>query len=103
MMDAHFKNVEKSSLTGKFDPFAGLSTSGIAGTGPDKDKEEEEQKPQPSTSESQPKDGGWFVYIFKMTFIFSFLYLYFAKVCLFYTLIFILIEIVSTCFVTCYF
>lgn len=62
MMDAHFKNVEKSSQSGKFDPFAGLATSGIAGTGTDKDKEEEEQKPLPSssssTSESPIKEGG---------------------------------------------
>lgn len=58
-MDAHFKNVEKSSQTGKFDPFAGLATSGIAGTGTDKDKEEEEQKPlaSSSTSEIQSKEG----------------------------------------------
>ena len=44
MMDAHLKNVEKSSFGGKFDPYAGLATSGIAGTGTDKDKEEEEGK-----------------------------------------------------------
>ncbi|XP_055614673.1 SWI/SNF complex subunit SMARCC2 isoform X2 [Uranotaenia lowii] len=44
MMDAHLKNVEKSSFGGKFDPYAGLATSGIAGTGPDKDKEEEDAK-----------------------------------------------------------
>ncbi|XP_065079578.1 SWI/SNF complex subunit SMARCC1-like isoform X2 [Ochlerotatus camptorhynchus] len=44
MMDAHLKNVEKSSFGGKFDPYAGLATSGIAGTGPDKDKEDEESK-----------------------------------------------------------
>lgn len=41
MMDAHLKNVEKSSFGGKFDPYAGLATSGIAGTGTDKEKEEE--------------------------------------------------------------
>lgn len=44
MMDAHLKNVEKSSFGGKFDPYAGLSTSGIAGTEPDKDKDEDESK-----------------------------------------------------------
>lgn len=44
MMDAHLKNVEKSSFGGKFDPYAGLTTSGIAGTGPDKDKEDEDNK-----------------------------------------------------------
>lgn len=58
MMDAHFKNVEKSSQAGKFDPFAGLATSGIAGTGPDKDKEEEESKPVSSIGETPPKETG---------------------------------------------
>lgn len=41
IMDTHIKNVEKSSqFGGKFDPFAGLANSGIAGTAPDKDDEE---------------------------------------------------------------
>ncbi|XP_065094778.1 SWI/SNF complex subunit SMARCC2-like [Ochlerotatus camptorhynchus] len=44
MMDAHLKNLEKFSFGGKFDPYAGLATSGIAGTGPYKDKEDEESK-----------------------------------------------------------
>uniref|UniRef100_A0A182FAB0 Chromatin remodeling factor subunit n=1 Tax=Anopheles albimanus TaxID=7167 RepID=A0A182FAB0_ANOAL len=45
MMDAHLKNVEKSSFGGKFDPYAGLANSGIAGTGPaEKEKEAEEGK-----------------------------------------------------------
>lgn len=39
-MDAHFKNVEKSGFGGKFDPYAGLANSGIAGTGPDKDEDD---------------------------------------------------------------
>lgn len=44
IMDAHFKNVEKSCQSGgKFDPFAGLATSGIAGTAPP-EKEGEEEK-----------------------------------------------------------
>lgn len=55
MMDAHFKNVEKASQGGKFDPYAGLTTSGIAGTGPDKEKDDEEQK---STTENTLKEGG---------------------------------------------
>ncbi|ETN59408.1 hypothetical protein AND_008995 [Anopheles darlingi] len=43
MMDAHLKNVEKSSFGGKFDPYAGLANSGIAGTAPaEKEKETEE-------------------------------------------------------------
>lgn len=37
IMDAHFKNVEKTNCNGKFDPYAGLSSSGIAGTAPEKD------------------------------------------------------------------
>ncbi|XP_058824076.1 SWI/SNF complex subunit SMARCC1 isoform X2 [Topomyia yanbarensis] len=44
MLDAHLKNVEKSNFGGKFDPYAGLATSGIAGTESDKDKEEEDSK-----------------------------------------------------------
>lgn len=44
MMDAHLKNVEKSSFGGKFDPYAGLSTSGIAGTDPDEEKGRDEGK-----------------------------------------------------------
>lgn len=44
MMDAHLKNVEKTSFGGKFDPYAGLATSGIAGTDSDKDKDDEEGK-----------------------------------------------------------
>uniref|UniRef100_U5EUD6 Putative chromatin remodeling factor subunit n=1 Tax=Corethrella appendiculata TaxID=1370023 RepID=U5EUD6_9DIPT len=59
MMDAHYKNVEKSSFGGKFDPYAGLATSGIAGTGPDKDKEDEEQNknlPIPIGGDEEMKD-----------------------------------------------
>lgn len=40
IMDAHYKNVEKSTTGGKFDPYAGLANSGIAGTGADRDEEE---------------------------------------------------------------
>lgn len=62
MMDAHLKNVEKTCTSGKFDPYAGLATSGIAGTGPDKDKEEEEAKNErsgetESNKESPKKEG----------------------------------------------
>lgn len=43
-MDTHIKNVEKSSqFGGKFDPYAGLANSGIAGTAPDKDDEDNKQ------------------------------------------------------------
>lgn len=42
IMDAHFKNVQKSCQSGgKFDPFAGLTTSGIAGTAPPEKEEED--------------------------------------------------------------
>uniref|UniRef100_A0A1Q3EY50 Putative chromatin remodeling factor subunit n=1 Tax=Culex tarsalis TaxID=7177 RepID=A0A1Q3EY50_CULTA len=60
MMDAHLKNVEKSSFGGKFDPYAGLATSGIAGTGTDKDKDEEEGKSAGSSgaTPSTPAAGG---------------------------------------------
>jgi SWI/SNF related-matrix-associated actin-dependent regulator of chromatin subfamily C len=40
MLDAHLKNVEKTNFGGKFDPYAGLTTSGIAGTAPEKEKDE---------------------------------------------------------------
>lgn len=62
MMDAHIKNVEKTSFGGKFDPYAGLSSSGIAGTEPDKDKEEEDGKTggtapaTPGSSDVEMKD-----------------------------------------------
>ena len=52
MMDAHLKNVEKSSFGGKFDPNAGLASSGIAGTGAEKDKEDE------SADGKTPASGG---------------------------------------------
>lgn len=53
IMDAHIKNVEKSSqYGGKFDPYAGLATSGIAGTAPE--KEDEEGKP--ATTDEEMKD-----------------------------------------------
>lgn len=55
MMDAHFKNVEKASQGGNFDPYAGLTKSGIAGTGSDKEKDEEEQK---TTTDNTLKEGG---------------------------------------------
>lgn len=51
IMDAHFKNVEKSCQSGgKFDPFAGLTTSGIAGTAPP-EKEKEEKPATAATSD----------------------------------------------------
>lgn len=40
LLDSHLKNVEKSNFGGKFDPYAGLTTSGIAGTAPEKEKDD---------------------------------------------------------------
>lgn len=55
IMDAHFKNVEKSCQSGgKFDPFAGLTTSGIAGTAPP--EKEEEEKPATGGDDVEMKD-----------------------------------------------
>ena len=72
MTDAHLKNVEKSSFGGKFDPYAGLASSGIAGT--DKDKDDEENKANVSTDEEMKdltkKEGGSYL-IFTIFFIFS--------------------------------
>ncbi|XP_055901985.1 SWI/SNF complex subunit SMARCC2 isoform X1 [Eupeodes corollae] len=45
IMDTHYKNVEKLNSTGKFDPYAGLSNSGIAGTGADKEDEDPSKPP----------------------------------------------------------
>lgn len=41
IMDAHFKSVEKAANAngGKVDPFAGLASTGIAGTGSEKEDE----------------------------------------------------------------
>lgn len=59
MMDAHFKNVENTNKAGKFDPFAGLTTSGIAGTAPEKEKEdppEVEKTPTVAGEDVEMKD-----------------------------------------------
>lgn len=59
MYYAHYKNVEKAMQNGKFDPTAGLSSSGIAGTAPD--KEDEENKNANTDEEMRDvskKDGG---------------------------------------------
>lgn len=66
MLDNHLKNVEKTNFGGKFDPFAGLTTSGIAGTAPEKEKDEaaEADKEKAPASEdvemkeATKKDGG---------------------------------------------
>lgn len=61
MYYAHYKNVEKSAANGKFDPTAGLTSSGIAGTGTEKEDEEAGQKPASADEEMKDvskKDGG---------------------------------------------
>lgn len=54
MLDSHMKGVEKASQEGKIDPFAGLATSGIAGTAPDKDKEE--TQPESGADKEKPSE-----------------------------------------------
>lgn len=53
-MDAHYKSVEKAANSngGKVDPFAGLASTGIAGTGPEK---EEENLANPSEKTEEEK------------------------------------------------
>lgn len=59
---AHYKNVEKSVVNGKFDPTAGLSSSGIAGTGPDKEEDDAATNKSANADEEMKdiskKDGG---------------------------------------------
>ena len=52
LMDAHLKNVEGSIVNGKFDPAAGLTSSGIAGTLPEKDETDENSAVSPTTTAS---------------------------------------------------
>lgn len=54
---AHYKNVEKSMVNGKFDPTAGLASSGIAGTAPDKEDEENKNTDEEMKDVSK-KDAG---------------------------------------------
>lgn len=59
MLDSHLKNVEKTNFGGKFDPFAGLTTSGIAGTAPEKEKDEAveaDKEKTPSADDVEMKD-----------------------------------------------
>ncbi|CAH0562382.1 unnamed protein product [Brassicogethes aeneus] len=65
VMDAHIKNVEASSIQGKFDASANLSLTGIAGTLPEKDeeikkeidiKEERDEKKIDENVKSEPSD-----------------------------------------------
>lgn len=59
MLDSHLKNVEKTNFGGKFDPFAGLTTSGIAGTAPEKEKDEAveiDKEKAPTVEDVEMKD-----------------------------------------------
>ncbi|XP_031624506.1 SWI/SNF complex subunit SMARCC2 isoform X2 [Contarinia nasturtii] len=53
---AHYKNVEKSIVNGRFDPTAGLANSGIAGTAPEKEDEENKNNDEEMKDVSK-KDG----------------------------------------------
>lgn len=68
---AHYKNVEKSVSNGKFDPTAGLSSSGIAGTGTDKDDEDAAANKSANADEEMKdiskKDGGKNTLLTKIT------------------------------------
>lgn len=56
LMDAHLKNVEASTTDGKFDPAAGLETSGIAGTEPPEPEEEDKNKADSDKDKSTPME-----------------------------------------------
>ncbi|XP_044741345.1 SWI/SNF complex subunit SMARCC2 isoform X2 [Chrysoperla carnea] len=56
LMDAHLKNVEASTTDGKFDPAAGLETSGIAGTEPPEPEEEDKNKENSDKDKSTPME-----------------------------------------------
>ncbi|XP_066158946.1 SWI/SNF complex subunit SMARCC2-like isoform X1 [Euwallacea fornicatus] len=67
VMDAHLKNVEASSASGKYDPAANLALTGIAGTAiekedePKKEKEDEitgEPKEEKRDMKTDPDEGG---------------------------------------------
>lgn len=64
--------MEKAASNGKFDPTAGLCSSGIAGTGNDKEEEEGAQRSSNTDEEMKDvskKDGGmcWFFVHFHIT------------------------------------
>lgn len=53
---AHYKNVEKNAVDGKFDPNLGLDVSGIAGTGTDKEEEDKNAPAATAATEEENKD-----------------------------------------------
>lgn len=81
MLDQHLKGVEKANQAGRIDPFAGLQTSGIAGTAPEKEKEEtqpesgDKEKPSEDVEmkDASKKEGGKFAIFINFS-IFRFLY-----------------------------
>ncbi|KAL5275202.1 SMARCC1 family protein [Megaselia abdita] len=56
IMDAHFKSVEKAANAnnGKVDPFAGLASTGIAGTGSEKEDENAANASEKTEEENKP-------------------------------------------------
>lgn len=53
VMDAHLKNVEASSASGKYDPAANLALTGIAGTAIEKEDEPKKEKDEDSPGETK--------------------------------------------------
>lgn len=53
---AHYKNVEKNAVDGKFDPNLGLDVSGIAGTGTDKEDEDKATPASSAATDEELKD-----------------------------------------------
>lgn len=53
---AHYKNVEKNAVDGKFDPNLGLDVSGIAGTGTDKEEEDKNASAPPAATDEEVKE-----------------------------------------------
>lgn len=56
LMDAHMKNVESSSVDGKYDPSAGLAQSGIAGTTVEKESSSEDNKENDKDKENNANE-----------------------------------------------
>lgn len=56
-MDAHLKNVEASSASGKYDPAANLALTGIAGTVPEKEDEQKKEKEDEGVGDTKEEKG----------------------------------------------
>ncbi|KAL1122966.1 hypothetical protein AAG570_003290 [Ranatra chinensis] len=57
LLDAHIKNVEASTVDGKYDPAAGLIQTGIAGTEKEEEKEEDSDKEKKEGEPGQENAG----------------------------------------------